>query len=193
MKVRFNRQEMAEALSAVCSVTAVRTPKPILQCVRAEARSDVLLLSATDLELSLRYAVLQVEVEEQGETLVLADTLAKIVRECSDETLELQMKENLLHIRGAGSHFQIVTQDVGDFPPIAELEGKPDFFVENALLRQLVERTTFAAARESSRYAITGVLWEVNGEKLTLVAVWRERAGGTPNVGVANHWSATGS
>ena len=85
MKLRLNRQEMAESLTALCSVAAARTPKEILKCVRIEAQSDVLLLSATDLELCLRCAVAQVEVEDQGETLVVADTLAKIVRECTDE------------------------------------------------------------------------------------------------------------
>lgn len=170
MKVRFNRQEMAEVLSTACSVAAVRTPKPVLQCVRIEARSDVLLLSATDLELSVRCTVLQVEVDEQGETLAMADTFARIVRECPDETLSLEMRENMLHVRGKGSHFQIVTHDVADFPPIPELDGEPDFSIENAVLRELIEHTVFAAARESSRYAINGVLWEVDGELLKLVA-----------------------
>ena len=33
-----------------------------------------------------------------------------------------------------------------------------------------IELTVFAAARESTRYAIHGVLWEVEGKKLTLAA-----------------------
>ena len=116
MKLRFNRQEMAEGLSAVCSVATTRTPKEILRCVRVEVHSDVALLSATDLELSLRCAVTQIEVEEVGDVLVVADTLAKIVHECTDEILAVETAENLLHVRGAGSHFQIVTQDLADFP-----------------------------------------------------------------------------
>ncbi len=170
MKVRFNRQEMADVLSVVCSVAASRTPKPVLQCVHLKAASDALLLSATDLELSLRCAVTQVEVNESDSVLVLADTLAKIVRECADDTLELSTEESTMHVRGSGSHFQIVTQDAADFPPIPVLEGEPDFTMESGLLRRLIEWTVFAAARESSRYAINGVLWEVEAEKLTMVA-----------------------
>ena len=62
MKLRFNRQEMADALSAIGSVTPIRSTKEILKCVRMQAESDVLLLSATDLELGIRCAVTQVEV-----------------------------------------------------------------------------------------------------------------------------------
>ena len=161
---------MADALGAVCGVAAARTPKEILRCVRVEAQADVLLLSATDLELSLRCAVTQVEVDGPGEVLVVADTLSRIVRECDDELLTMEVKKNTMHLRGAGSHFQIVTQDVADFPAIPKMEGNPDVTIEHGALRRLIELTTFAAARESTRYAINGVLWEMEGKRLTLAA-----------------------
>lgn len=170
MKLRFNRQEMAEALSAVASVAGARTTKEILKCVLLEAQSDSLVLSATDLELSLRYVVTQVEVEEPGDTVVVADTLARIVRECTDEVLSVETAENLLHVRGTGSLFQIRTQDSAEFPAIPTLDVEPDFTIEHPILHRLVDLTVFAAARESTRYAINGVLWEVEGKKLTLAA-----------------------
>ena len=170
MKLRFNREEAAEALSNACAVAAVRTPKEILKCVRVEALPDAVLLSATDLELGLRIAVTQVEVDEPGETLVVADTLAKIVRECADEVMSAETTVSELHLRGAGSHFQIVTQAPAEFPPVPTMEGEPDFTVENGLLQRMIEWTVFAAARESTRYAINGVLWEVSGKELVMAA-----------------------
>lgn len=170
MKLRFNRAEMAAALSAISSVTTTRTPKPILQCVRIEAQPDAVLLFATDLELGLRCAVSQVEVSQPGGLVVKADTLASIVRECADEQLSLDTQKSQLHIRGEGSHFQVVMQSPEEFPPVADMEGDPDFGVLHNELRRMVDWTLFAAARESSRYAINGVLWEFGGDRLTLVA-----------------------
>jgi len=170
MKLRFNREEAAEALSAACTVAVLRTPKEILKCVRVEALPDALLLSVTDLELGLRVAVTQVEVDEPGDTLVVADTMARIVRECSDEVLLAETTASELHLRGAGSHFQIITQAPSDFPPVPTLEVEPDFTIENGLLRQMIEWTVFASARESTRYAINGVLWEVSGKELVMAA-----------------------
>jgi len=170
MKLRFNRSEMADALGAASSVAPARTPKEILKCVRMEALSDVVLLSATDLELSLRTAVTQVEVDKTGDTLVMADTMSRIVHECTDEILTAEVLQNQLHVRGAGSHFRIVTQAPAEFPPVPGMEGEPDFTIDHALLRRLMEWTVFASARESTRYAINGVLWELSGEMLTLAA-----------------------
>lgn len=170
MKLRFNRQEMAEALSAICSVAAARTPKEILKCVRMEAQSDVLLLAATDLELSLRCAVTQVEVDKPGKVVVVADTLSRIVRECADDTLAFETDASQLHVRGASSHFRIMSQDVAEFPPVPTNETEPDYTIEQGALRRLIEWTVLSAARESTRYAINGVLWEINDGKLTLAA-----------------------
>ena len=170
MKLRFNRQEMADALRAICAVAAARTTKPVLRCVHIEAKGDVVQLCATDLEVGIRWAATQVEVEKPGVTLVVADTLSRIVSECEDEVLDLRTDENLLHLRGQGSHFQIVTQDPADFPPVPVMEGAPSFVIEQGVVRRLVERTVFACARESTRYAINGVLWEVNGEELVMAA-----------------------
>lgn len=191
MKLRFNRQEAADALAVSCTVAAARTPKEILKCVRVEVLPDAMLFSTTDLELGLRVAVTQVEVDEPGETLVVADTLARIVRECADEVMTAETIGGSLHIRGEGSHFQIVTQAPTDFPPVPGLEGEADFNVDNALLRCLIEWTVFAAARESTRYAINGVLWEVTGKELVLAATdGRRLSVGRGKLGTLNTKSA---
>lgn len=170
MKLRFNRQEAAEALRTISSVAASRTPQQVLKCARFNAQSDVLLLSATDQELSLELAVTLVEVDETGEVLANAETVARIVGECTDETMSLEMVKSQLHLRGASNHFQVVTQDVAEFPAIPALDEKADFTIEYGRLHRLVEWTVFASARESTRYAINGVLWEVEDGKLTLAA-----------------------
>jgi len=170
MKVIVDRNALNEALSATSVVIATRTPKPILQCVRLTAEKDGLILTAYDQEVGLRYRVSEVEVSKPGETLVMAERLAAIVRESSDETLAMEMAEDLLHVRGCDSHFQIYGQNVREFPPVPDFEGEPDFRVNAGELAAAIDRTSFAAARESTRYAINGVQWERKGKKLLLVA-----------------------
>ncbi|MCB9865101.1 MAG: DNA polymerase III subunit beta [Phycisphaerales bacterium] len=170
MKVQLNRQEFAEALAAVGSVAAARTPKPILQCVLIDAQADHCVLAATDLEVGIRYTVSQVEVDKKGKVVLPADKLGQIVRESADEVLTLDSDDSVCHVRGRGAHYQIYTHDPADFPPVADLAGTPDFEVDAGLLRRMSEWTVFAAARENTRYAINGVLWEKDGQNLALVA-----------------------
>ena len=57
-----------------------------------------------------------------------------------------------------------------EFPPVPDFEGQPDFELSGGHLRQLVNQTLFAAAKESTRYAFNGVLVTAKGKKITLVA-----------------------
>jgi len=170
MKLSLNRSELAEALALAGSVVAARTPKPILQCVLLEVHKDYALLSATDLEVSLRCSIGQVEVEETGAVVLAAERIGPIVRESADEVLRLETRDNDCHIWGQDSHFQIVTKELGEFPPIPVGEGEPDFTLKVSELRPLGDWTVFAAAKENTRYAINGVLWDKGPNRLTLVA-----------------------
>jgi len=170
MKLRFNRVEAADAMASLCSVAAARTPKDILKCVCLEAKSDVLLMSATDLELSLISAVTQVETADPGKTVVVADTFYRILHEASDETMLLETDATQLHVKGRGSHFRIVTHDAEEFPAIPMMTATPAFTVDAKSLLKQVEWTVLAAARESSRYAIEGVLWDFKDGDLVLAA-----------------------
>jgi len=170
MHVLISRNALLETLGAATGVVASRSPKEVLKCVHLTASKEGLLVSATDLEVALRGAVRQVEVKAPGDVLIPADKLLQITRESVDETLELESSEQTCHIRGSDSHYEIYGQDPRDFPPVADLEGKPDVEIEGGKLLSLIERTVFAVARENTRFAINGVLWEKKGRKLSLVA-----------------------
>jgi len=170
MQVIANRHALLEVLKVAAGIAASRTPKEILRCVRLTTVDGTLLVSATDLEVALRGEVRQVEVKEPGELLVPADKLAQIVQESTDETLVVEGGDEACHVRGQDSHFEVYGQDPREFPPVPELEGTPDLVVEADTLHGLIEKTIFAVAKESTRYAIKGVLWQKEGKKLSLIA-----------------------
>jgi DNA polymerase III subunit beta len=170
MKVICNRGALLEALTVCGTVVASRTPKPILLCVKLSAAEDRLTVSATDLEVAIRYSDTQVQVEQAGETLVPADKLRDIVRESVDDTLSIEVADNYANIKGQDSHFKIFTQRAADFPPIPDFEGESSIEISGGLLKQLIGQTLFAAAKESTRYAFNGVLVVTSGKKVSLVS-----------------------
>lgn len=170
MKVICNRGALLEALSVAGNVTAGRTPKPILQCVKLTAEEDRLTISATDMEVSIRYADAQVQIDTPGEILVPADKIRDIVRESIDDNISIEVDGDMASVRGQDSHFKIFTQNVAEYPPVPGFEGEPDFEIKGGQLKQLIGQTLFAAARESSRYAFNGVLLVTEGKKISLVS-----------------------
>ena len=170
MNVGCNRSALSEALGIVGGVVALRTPKPVLECVRFCAEKDSVVLLGTDLEVGIRYVLSQVTVSQPGEILVPADKLAAVVRESGDEVLEIASIEQGCQVIGADSRFDLYGQDPAEFPPVPRMEGQPDMTIKAGVLERMIHRTVFAAARENTRYAINGVLWEKQGKTLVMVA-----------------------
>jgi len=171
MKVNFNRVALAEALNLLTSIVPSRTPKPILKCVRIVADKKEAKISATDLEVGINYTICEVQVEEPGEVIIPADRLAAIVRESIvDEVLTLSVTDSACEIKGLDSHFTIYGHEPGQYPEVPGFDGQADLEVSLQNLQIGIEQCLFATAKESTRYALNGVLWEIRGKKLSLVA-----------------------
>ncbi len=170
MKVNFNRTALAEALGLVTSVVPTRTPKPILRCVHIIAGDNEVRICATDLEAGINYLVREVQVAEPGQVILPADRLAAIVRESEDEVLSFEAEQGTCQIRGSDSRFTIYGQQASQYPPVPGFDGEAAVEVGLESLQSAIGQCLFATAKESTRYAINGVLWEIKGKKLSLVA-----------------------
>ena len=170
MKVICDRGALVESLNLVGGVVVSRTPKPVLTCVKLEAAGDTLTLSATDMEVSVTLSTPRVEVGQKGVALVPADKITQIVRESIDPTLTINTDNDVAVITGADSKFKVYGHPPADFPAIPAFKGEADFVVTAGDLHRLVAMTLFATARENSRYAINGVLFERDANKLSVVA-----------------------
>ena len=169
MKIKFNRAALSETLALATMVVPSRTTKPILQSLKIQAQEESVLISATDFEISITSLVSQAQIEEKGEAVISADRFAAIVRECVDEVLELTSVEGTCHIRGADSHFTIYSHQPEQYPAIPKFDGPAQFELGLVALQEAIEHCLFATAKENTRYALSGILWEVVGKKLTLV------------------------
>lgn len=170
MNINFNRSALLDCLGLLTSVVPNRTPKPILKCVLISAKDKLVRLSATDLEVGITYALSQAEVIEAGEFVVPAERLAAIVRESTDEVLRFSAGEDTCQVRGCDSEFTIYGHKADQYPAVGAGETKADVEVALAELQTGIQQCLFATAKESSRYALNGVLWEAKGKKLSLVA-----------------------
>jgi len=178
MKVLVNRAALVEALGLASSVVLSRTPKPVLTCVKlvagegsgANGTAKTLTLVATDMELALQYTLTQVDIATPGVALIPAGKLSEIVNNSPDDTLTLETNADTTTIKGSDAHYKVFGYNAEEFPPVSSFEGTADFSLTAGALRNLLDRTRFAAAREMTRYAINGVLFEKKGKKLSLVA-----------------------
>ncbi len=173
MKLQCNREALHEAVQLASSIVPVRSTKPILSCAlfRADQEQQALTVIATNNEMTIKYQVDQVQVESGGDMVLPAQRTASILFECAEENIELSWLNNVCLIRGKNrSKFDIYGNDSEQFPALDIVLGEDVIELEAGILKRMIKMTTFAAAKEASRYALNGVLWEISGKNLVMVA-----------------------
>ncbi len=171
MKLVCDRRELAEAVGLAASVVPSRSPKKILTDILIRAERDRgVEVAATDLEVGVRVRVGAADTEREGAALVPADTLAAIVREAPGDRVELVAENQVTVVMAAGSEYRLAGDDPREFPEIPAWDERDAIHFGRTQLEAMIRKTAFAAATESARYALNGVLFELRGDRLRLVA-----------------------
>lgn len=170
MKILCRRDGLLPVFQLASGAVAGRDQKQMLQNVKVTAETDRLILQATNLEIGIRLECNSTIVEESGDALLPAAKMLTIVRESPDEDLTVETRDSTCHVRGQSSEFELSSDDPGHFPDVPAFAADKYHEIQVGTLRELIRRTLFAVANESPRYALTGILWELEGNTARLVA-----------------------
>lgn len=169
MRIVCRRDGLLPAFQLASAATAARDHKPVLQNVKAKASLDQCTLQATNLELGIRLEFNSTAIQEPGEVLLPAARTLAILREAPDEELTVEAKDDVCRVRGQSSEFELCTEDANHFPDVPAFSADKHYEINAGMLREMIRRTLFAVAAENTRYALTGILWELDGESACLV------------------------
>ena len=159
MKLLVDRSFLLKALGHVQGIVERRTTSPILSNVLLTAQDGHLILTATDLDVSV-VETMPARVEIQGATTVAASTLYDIVRKFPDgaeiECTE-KLENNHLVIRCGRSRFNLPTLPAKDFSTLKTTDLPHQFVLPAADLKYLIDSTRFAISTEETRYYLNGI------------------------------------
>ncbi len=124
---------------------------------------------ATDLEVGIRIAVPGVTVESPGAAVLPIARFGPILRECTDEKLYLESDGQGTLVRGDRSQWNLPGENPDEFPNVTAFKEEKYHELAARLFREIVRRTAFATDNESSRYALGGVLLEMEADKVIAV------------------------
>lgn len=170
MKIHCHRPSLTTAFQVVSGVVPARTPKDILKSVKLQAADGGTTLIGTDQEVGIRYEIPGIEIETPGETLLPANRTISILRELQEDGVDLEVSDGSICIRSGHSEFKLSAEDPAEFPAVKAFEDGQHYAVSGKLLREAIRRTIFATDVESTRYALGGVLLELQADSVSLAA-----------------------
>jgi DNA polymerase-3 subunit beta len=157
MEILVRRNDLVKELQLVQGIVERKNSIPILSNVLVEARSGEILVSATDLDVSLRCGC-AAQVVEEGAVTLGAKKLYEIVRSLPESDVSLKVD------------FKMAGLPREDFPTLPEARAGRPLEIPAALLRGLIQRTSFAITAEDARYYLAGALLVIEKEAVSMVA-----------------------
>ena len=168
MKINCKREDFLESIQVVQNALT-STALPVLSYVLLEARPEKITLTATNLETTIRSSF-PAQVEGEGEICLPGDKLFYILRELPSAPVVLEIEESKATIRCKKAIFQLLGFSPEDFPEVPQIMVEKFFSLSQEELRQMIQRTVFAASRDETHQNLNGAYLEVEEKDARLVA-----------------------
>lgn len=170
MRFTLQREAFLKPLAQVVNVVERRQTLPVLANFLVQVNDGQLSLTGTDLEVEM-IARATVEDAQDGETTIPARKLFDIVRALPDGSrVTVSLTGDKATVQAGRSRFTLATLPANDFPSVDGIESTEQVQVQEAALKQLIERTAFAMAQQDVRYYLNGLLFDLRDNTLRCVA-----------------------
>jgi DNA polymerase III subunit beta len=161
MKFKILREDLLTPLQQVIGAVEKRQTLPALANVLIKATDNELSLTATDLEIEL-VSKIQLLADETGEITIPAKKLLDITKSLPKETnISIDIDSDRAIIKSGRNRFTLTTLPASDFPALDEITSVYEFSVPQNILKELIEKTSFAMAQQDVRYYLNGLMMEV--------------------------------
>ena len=173
MRIRLDRNALAEAVAWAARSLPSRPSLPILSGLLLEASGDQVTLSSFDNTTSAK-VVVPATVKDEGRALVSGKLLAEIARSLPDRPVELTAEVNKVELVCGSARFTLQTLPVDDYPALPDMPSATGT-VKASDFERAVAQVAVAAGRDELLPVFTGVRVEINGDTLSLLATDRYR------------------
>jgi DNA polymerase III subunit beta len=172
VKIRVNRDVLAEAVAWAARVLPSRPVVPVLSGLLLEAGEE-LSLSAFDYDVSAR-ATIDADVAEEGSVLIPGRLLAEISRSLPGDDVEIVTEGAEAVLTCGSAEFGLVTMPVEDFPTLPTMPPSIGA-IGGGVFASAVAQVAPAASRDDTLPMLTGVRVDIEGESVAMAATDRYR------------------
>jgi DNA polymerase-3 subunit beta len=173
VKIRVERDVLAEAVAWTARTLPVRPPVPVLAGLLLEVDGHDLTLSSFDYEVSAQVGV-EVTVAEDGRALVSGRLLAEITRSLPAQPVDIAVEGARMTVTCGSARFTLPTLPVDDYPTLPDMPAASGVVGSDAFAAA-VSQVAVAAGRDDTLPVLTGVRLEIDDDTLTLAATDRYR------------------
>ncbi|MFW6026051.1 MAG: DNA polymerase III subunit beta [Candidatus Woesearchaeota archaeon] len=176
MNLKINKNKLENGLNTVKRITTKSSTLPILNDILIKTKDNFLNLSATDLEVGVRWWSLA-EINKEEEIVVPTKVLSSFVNYLPEETVSINKNDMNLKIKCGNYKTQIKGLDSEDFPIIPEVENEDYISLNSEVFCEALDQVVNIAMPSSVKPEISGVYFSCKNNSLKIVATDSFRLG----------------
>jgi DNA polymerase-3 subunit beta len=171
MKFSVSSSDLQKKLQLAGGAIASNPVLPILEDFLFTIEGNQLEIAATDLETSV-VTNMEVNAEGDGQVAVPAKILIDTLKALPQQPITFEVNEENygISITSAYGKYKLAGEPGSDYPNIPAPEAADEVTVTAARLLEGINKTLFATSTDELRPAMTGVFFQVDFSKLTMVA-----------------------
>ena len=170
MKFTCEKNQLVSAISVASRTVAQKSAISGLEGILIRAGVKVM-LTGYNLETGITVSV-DADIQETGACVMPARLFFDIVRKLPDDTVSIQVDDSFkVSIKGGISSFTITALSADDYPELPDVDSEKGIRVPQNELKAMISGTIFAVSENQARPIQTGVLFEVDNDSITSVAV----------------------
>ncbi len=160
-------------LQAISRVINSKNALPILDCFLFELENDVLSLTVSDSETTMKTSIDVQAGSTAGKIAITAKTLLDALKEIPEQPLSFSVDKESLEVTVTyqNGQYSLIGQNADEYPKSTELSGNEVAFAMNCeTMLDGITRTVFATADDELRPVMNGIYFDITTEDITMVA-----------------------
>lgn len=171
MKIVCTKSNLVKGVSIVSKAVPSKTTMSILECVLIDATTDIIRLTANDMELGIQTDI-EGEIIERGMIAIDAKFFSEIVRKLPDSDVIIETDESFqTTIVCEKAKFNISGKPGDEFSYLPIIEKDESIEVSQFTLKEVIRQTIFSIADSDSNKLMTGELFEIKNNMLRVVSL----------------------
>lgn len=171
MKIRCLKSDIVKGVGIVSKAVPTKTTMPILECILIDATTNIIKLTANDMELGIE-TIIDGTIEKKGMVAIDAKIFSDIVRKLPDNEVVIETdSNNQTLITCEKAKFNIAAKSGEDFSYLPYIEKDDPVVVSQFTLKEVIRQTIFSIADNDSNKLMTGELFEINENILKVVSL----------------------
>lgn len=171
MVFQVSSSELLKKLQVANGAIGSKPVMPILEDILFELQGNELTVSATNLEVTI-ISSLEVTGKKDGRVAIPAKILLETLKALPEQALSFDVdpSNNAIQIKSAYGVYKLAGDSDEDFPDIPEDDNVHTIELEVDPLVKAINNTVFATSDDELRLAMTGVLMQIDFNKVIFVA-----------------------